>query len=92
MTPAGLEPATFCLEGRCSIQLSYGAFQFEIIYQAPTQRGSQSLYIECHLRLSWRKLGVATLIKSLWMPKRTVYHEEKKQLRKWSVSYHLDRS
>tara|TARA_B100000989_G_scaffold43078_2_gene27446 strand:- start:541 stop:720 length:180 start_codon:yes stop_codon:yes gene_type:complete len=24
-TPAGLEPATLCLEGRCSIQLSYGA-------------------------------------------------------------------
>ena len=23
--PAGLEPATLCLEGRCSIQLSYGA-------------------------------------------------------------------
>ncbi len=23
-TPAGLEPATPCLEGRCSIQLSYG--------------------------------------------------------------------
>ena len=23
-TPAGLEPATLCLEGRCSIQLSYG--------------------------------------------------------------------
>lgn len=22
--PAGLEPATTCLEGRCSIQLSYG--------------------------------------------------------------------
>ena len=24
-TPAGLEPATPCLEGRCSIRLSYGA-------------------------------------------------------------------
>jgi hypothetical protein len=24
-TPAGLEPATYCLEGSCSIQLSYGA-------------------------------------------------------------------
>ena len=24
-TPAGLEPATLCLEGRCSIRLSYGA-------------------------------------------------------------------
>lgn len=22
--PAGLEPATLCLEGRCSIRLSYG--------------------------------------------------------------------
>jgi hypothetical protein len=24
--PAGLEPATLCLEGRCSIQLSYGTW------------------------------------------------------------------
>ena len=24
MSPAGIEPATLCLEGRCSIQLSYG--------------------------------------------------------------------
>ena len=27
---AGLEPATLCLEGRCSIQLSYGAAGKEI--------------------------------------------------------------
>ena len=26
-TPAGLEPATPCLEGRCSIQLSYGVVE-----------------------------------------------------------------
>ena len=25
VAPAGFEPATLCLEGRCSIQLSYGA-------------------------------------------------------------------
>jgi hypothetical protein len=25
--PAGLEPATYCLEGSCSIQLSQGAVQ-----------------------------------------------------------------
>ena len=24
-TPPGLEPGTYCLEGSCSIQLSYGA-------------------------------------------------------------------
>ena len=29
-TSAGLEPATLCLEGRCSIQLSYGAAGKEI--------------------------------------------------------------
>ena len=29
-TPAGLEPATLCLEGRCSIQLSYEAAGKEI--------------------------------------------------------------
>ena len=29
-TPAGLEPATLCLEGRCSIQLSYGAAGKEV--------------------------------------------------------------
>jgi hypothetical protein len=28
-TPAGFEPATTRLEGECSIQLSYGAVEFE---------------------------------------------------------------
>ena len=32
VSPAGFEPATLCLEGRCSIQLSYGPTQ-DIFYQ-----------------------------------------------------------
>jgi hypothetical protein len=28
--PAGLEPATLCLEGRCSIQLSYGTSLYRL--------------------------------------------------------------
>ena len=27
--PAGLEPATLCLEGRCSILMSYGGIGFQ---------------------------------------------------------------
>ena len=33
MSPAGIEPATLCLEGRCSIQLSYGLLK--VIVAAP---------------------------------------------------------
>jgi hypothetical protein len=35
-SPAGLEPATLCLEGRCSIQLSYG-LRFDFIKDADNQ-------------------------------------------------------
>jgi hypothetical protein len=33
VSPAGIEPATLCLEGRCSIQLSYGLLN--VIVAAP---------------------------------------------------------
>lgn len=33
--PAGLEPATLCLEGRCSIQLSYGILRASLYPQTP---------------------------------------------------------
>lgn len=40
MAPAGLEPATYCLEGSRSIHLSYGAELHSLIYQALRERGS----------------------------------------------------
>ena len=30
--PEGFEPPTFCLEGRCSIRLSYGRYAFNFSY------------------------------------------------------------
>ena len=38
-TPAGLEPATLCLEGRCSIQLSYGADGWKITAKPKEKQG-----------------------------------------------------
>ncbi len=38
--PAGLEPTTFCLEGNCSIHLSYGGNHLRIFYYE-IERGSK---------------------------------------------------
>ena len=37
--PAGLEPATLCLEGRCSIHLSYGPPSFSSVPQGVWEVG-----------------------------------------------------
>ena len=38
--PAGLEPATLGLEGRCSIHLSYGRVEALILAQSPSMNGA----------------------------------------------------
>lgn len=49
VTPTGLEPVTYCLEGSCSIQLSYGAKFIGINFTADTD-SSKSFF---HLNLSY---------------------------------------
>ena len=44
--PSGLEPETVCLEGRCSIQLSYGTF-CELFRKAKFGRESESRSKNC---------------------------------------------
>ena len=38
--PAGVEPATYGLEGRCSIQLSYGQMDYSILMDYCVCQGS----------------------------------------------------
>src|SRR4051812_26235983 len=59
--PAGLEPATPCLEGRCSIQLSYGGVWRSCLRVAPT--GSSPWAYVFNLA-QWRVDGKATIIRS----------------------------
>ena len=41
--PGGLEPPTVCLEGSCSIPLSYGGFAWHWHFRAHKRRGREHL-------------------------------------------------
>src|SRR5690606_35970968 len=67
--PAGLEPATLALEGRCSIQLSYGRIAVFFIkmvgverFELPTHCSQSS----CATRLRYTPTGLTSLNSSSW--------------------------
>ena len=52
MTPFGFEPKTYCLEGSCSIQLSYGAINFvftsnDLLVEKGKKKGMISHPLKC---------------------------------------------
>ena len=58
-TPAGLEPATYCLEGSCSIQLSYGAGDETLRARVPPDPTRQCVHgpTRLNLKLSEYDMG-----------------------------------
>lgn len=65
--PAGLEPATLGLEGRCSIRLSYGRIRFHKMvgverFELPTHCSQSS----CATRLRYTPTGLISLNSSSW--------------------------
>ena len=57
--PAGIEPTTHCLEGSCSIHLSYGRKQIKIYYANLIRNASSGKYhasFQSHGKLIWRGL------------------------------------
>ena len=61
--PQGLEPRTPCLEGRCSIQLSYGCVDgnstvFELVRELSLEK--TALLVDPRITLQSRSLGFQT--------------------------------
>ena len=55
--PAGLEPATPCLEGRCSIHLSYGRIRAGVPVACFCCRAREKYSIKCGCR-GWPHSGL----------------------------------
>jgi hypothetical protein len=51
VSPAGIEPATLCLEGRCSIQLSYGLLNLIVAAPDREKKIERAPVHPCHVML-----------------------------------------